>query len=55
MSQNITKAGTFKNDTFKNLMREYSYDRMSRDRVYRREVLEIVAQRKKPAKEEPKP
>lgn len=47
-------VGTFKGDTFKNLMREYSYQRMSRDRVYRKEVLEIVAQRKPVRKEEPK-
>lgn len=44
--------GTFKNDTFKNLMRQYSCERMSRDRGYRKEVLDIVAQRESAKRKE---
>jgi hypothetical protein len=50
VSQN-NKVGTFKNDTFKNLMKQYSCQRMSTDKQYRLGVLEIVAQRKKDGRE----
>lgn len=38
-------------NSFKNLMRTYSNERMDRDRAYRKGVLELVAMRKDAAKD----
>lgn len=39
-------VGVYTGDTFRNLMRQYSYDRMGRDPRYRRDVFRAVEKRK---------
>jgi Spy/CpxP family protein refolding chaperone len=40
------KPKVFKGDTFRNLLMQYSYSRMSVDPEYRREVRKALAQKK---------
>lgn len=42
----MSKPATFKGDTFRNLLMQYSYNRMSTDPEYRKEVRKAIAQRK---------
>lgn len=44
--------GSYSGDSFKNLIRKYSNDRMSRDRRYREQVIEIVSARRAPEEKE---
>jgi hypothetical protein len=47
------KPKVFKNDTFRNLLMQYSYSRMSTDPAYRREVRKALAQKKAERRAEP--
>lgn len=47
----------YKDDTFRNLIRTYSFDRMARDKAYKRDVYRAIDDRKaaQRAKKEAKP
>jgi hypothetical protein len=42
----LKELATYSGDTFRNLIRQYSYDRMSRDSRYRRDVFKAIEERK---------
>jgi hypothetical protein len=42
----LKELATYTGDTFRNLIRQYSYDRMSRDSKYRRDVFKAIEERK---------